>query len=144
MATLSAVIGIGNPLRGDDGAGPWLAAQVGGRGVQQLTCELAPELLALDQVLFIDAAWGQRRPRLEPVPDGAELMAEPALALFSHGLSPLQLIGLCHQLYGAAPQAALLLLPGVAFGHGTAWSAELTRQLPAAQRLLHHWLAAHA
>jgi len=50
------VIGIGNPLRGDDGVGTWLAEQaavltaaepdgpVAVRSVQQLTPELAEEL----------------------------------------------------------------------------------------------------
>ena len=38
------VIGIGNPLRGDDGVGALLAEQAGGRSVHQLTPELAAEL----------------------------------------------------------------------------------------------------
>jgi len=61
------VIGIGNPLRGDDGVGALLAEQaalftaadpdgpVAVRSVQQLTPELAEELARLEAVLFIDA-----------------------------------------------------------------------------------------
>ena len=45
------VIGIGNPLRGDDGVWALLAEQVGGRSVQQLTPELAAELAELEAVL---------------------------------------------------------------------------------------------
>jgi hydrogenase maturation protease len=65
------VIGIGNPLRRDDGAGWWLArraepwlpaAQL--RTVHQLTPELAEDLAAAARVLFIDA-W--------VVPDGRSL-----------------------------------------------------------------------
>ena len=49
------VIGIGNPLRGDDGVGPLRAEQAGGRSVHQLTPELAAELPELEAVLFIEA-----------------------------------------------------------------------------------------
>lgn len=45
------VIGIGNPLRGDDGVGALLAEQVGGCSVQHLTPELAAELAELEAVL---------------------------------------------------------------------------------------------
>ena len=138
------IFGIGNPLRGDDGVGPWLASRVGGRCVQQLTPELAPVLLGLDRVLFIDAALGERRPRLETVNAGGEAMLVPPHLSLSHGLTPQALVGLCRQLYGAAPQATVLLLPGLAFDHGNRWSTTLRRQLPAARHLLQQWLAAHA
>ncbi len=64
------VIGIGNPLRGDDGVGWWLAeraemsppatptgAALLVRAVQQLTPELSEELAGARRVLFIDAWW---------------------------------------------------------------------------------------
>lgn len=63
------VIGIGNPLRGDDGAGPdaaqrlhalWRAQGIAHRLliVQQLTPEIAEDLVdpTVDAVLFVDAA----------------------------------------------------------------------------------------
>lgn len=65
--TSSLVIGIGNPLRGDDGIGWRLAAQLPvGSGLvvrccQQLTPELAADLALVERVLFLDA-W------LEPAP----------------------------------------------------------------------------
>lgn len=64
------VIGIGNPLRGDDGVGWWLAERAEQlppatptgsrllvRAVQQLTPELSEELAGARRVLFIDAWW---------------------------------------------------------------------------------------
>ncbi len=64
------VIGIGNPLRGDDGVGWWLAERAEQlppgtptkgpllvQTVQQLTPELAAELTDVRRVLFIDAWW---------------------------------------------------------------------------------------
>jgi hydrogenase maturation protease len=56
------VIGIGNPLRGDDGVGWWLAQRAERwlppsqlRAVRQLTPELASDIAAAARVLFIDA-----------------------------------------------------------------------------------------
>jgi len=56
------VIGIGNPLRSDDGVGWWLARRAERwlppsqlRAVQQLTPELSADVAAAARVLFIDA-----------------------------------------------------------------------------------------
>lgn len=62
----SLLIGIGNPLRGDDGVAPWLVETWGRRRtrrdaalrvrvVNQLLPELAEELAAVQRVLFVDA-----------------------------------------------------------------------------------------
>lgn len=133
------VIGIGNPLRGDDGIGALLADQVGGRSVQQLTPELAAELAELEAVLFIDA-W------LAPAGAAPELMAiAPAAGVAqSHRLEPAQLLAISQALYGCAPQAHLLRVPAYRFDHGTALSAELQAALPAARALLHQWMGSHA
>jgi len=145
------VIGIGNPLRGDDGVGALLAEQAavstaaepGGsvavRCVQQLTPELAAELAHLDAVLFIDAweAPEDAEPQLKDLhPAGA--------SGDSHRLEPAALLAVCQALYGRAPAAQLLRVPASAFAHGTALSAQLQQALPAARHLLHQWLASHA
>jgi hydrogenase maturation protease len=133
------VIGIGNPLRGDDGIGALLAYQVGGRSVQQLTPELAAELAELEAVLFIDA-W------LAPAGAAARLtQISPAVgAVGSHRLEPAQLLAISQALYGRSPQAHLLRVPAYGFDHGTALSAELQAALPAARALLHQWMRDHA
>jgi len=133
------VIGIGNPLRGDDGVGALLADQVGGRSVQQLTPELAAELAALETVLFIDA-W------LAPAGATPQLtqIAPAAGAADSHRLEPAQLLAISQVLYGHAPLGQLLRVPAYRFAHGTTLSAQLQAALPAAQALLHDWLAHHA
>jgi hydrogenase maturation protease len=133
------VIGIGNPLRGDDGIGALLADQVGGRSVQQLTPELAAELAELEAVLFIDA-W------LAPAGAAARLtQISPAVgAVGSHRLEPAQLLAISQALYGRSPQAHLLRVPAYGFDHGTALSAELQAALPAARALLHQWMRDHA
>ena len=141
------VIGIGNPLRGDDGVGACLAEQAamltaadpGGpvavRSVQQLTPELAEELAQLEDVLFIDAwlAPDTAEPRLTAI-DAA------AGALESHRLEPAQLLAASQALYSRMPRAHLLQVPAHAIGHGMELSAELQAVLPAARALLKAWL----
>jgi hydrogenase maturation protease len=133
------VIGIGNPLRGDDGVGARLAEEAGGRSVQQLTPELAEELARLEVVLFIDAwlAPAGARPELrELIPSGA--------AAESHRLEPVQLLAVCEVLYGRRPRGHLLRVPAFAFGHGTILSAELREGLPGARALVQEWRSRHA
>ncbi len=135
----SLVIGIGNPLRSDDGVGWQLAEEVGGLAVHQLTPELAAELAAVDRVLFVDA-WqlalgpGRSQPWLRPVAPGAGGLGS------SHRLEPAELLALAAALYGARPVAHELLLPAREFAHGTRLSPPLRRQLPRARRLLRQWL----
>ena len=149
------VVGIGNPLRGDDGVGSLLAEQAavltaaepGGsvavRSVQQLTPELAEELAQLEAVLFIDAwpAPAGASPRLIDVsPAGSATGSRPD----SHRLEPAALLAVSQALYGRAPAAQLLLVPATAFEHGTALSAGLRAALPQARTLLRQWLAGDA
>jgi len=133
------VIGIGNPLRGDDGVGALLAEQVGGRSVQQLTPELAAELAELEEVLFIDA-W------LAPAGAAPQLteIAPAAAAAGSHRLEPAQLLAISQALYGRAPAACLLQVPAHAFEHGNTLSVEIQAALPRAQALMQGWLRRHA
>jgi hydrogenase maturation protease len=144
------VIGIGNPLRGDDGvawqllreieretAGPGNGEAPLLRMVHQLTPELAEPLAAAARVLFVDA-W--------LAPSGAAPTCRAVhpcagRAVESHHLEPAQLLALSQLLYGTAPAAAELLVPAVAFPHGETLSPELRRCLPEARRLLQEWLA---
>ncbi|MEO1002616.1 MAG: hypothetical protein AAFX65_05830 [Cyanobacteria bacterium J06638_7] len=136
------MIGIGNPLRGDDRVGALLAEEAGGRCLHQLTPELAAELAPLQRVLFIDAwlaplpAGSTAAPRLDPL----SAAAPPAGASSSHRLEPAQLLAITAALYGHAPRGAWLRVPAYALGHGTALSAPLRASLPRARRLLRQWL----
>jgi Ni,Fe-hydrogenase maturation factor len=134
------LIGIGNPLRGDDGVGPWLVETWGRRRawrgavrelparfqvrvVDQLLPELAAELAAVRRVLFVDAWRGdpgagplasRSGPRLLPIA-AAERRAEAGAGWGTPGWTP------GHQL---APAVLLQLTEGL---YGRA---------PAAQSLL--------
>ena len=134
------VIGIGNPLRGDDGVGALLAEQAGGRSVHQLTPELAAELAELEAVLFIDA-W------LAPAggaPQLVEVIPAGARAPDTHRLEPAQLLAISQALYGRAPAACLLQVPAHAFEYGNTLSVEIQAALPRAQALMQGWLRRHA
>lgn len=149
------VIGIGNPLRGDDGVGALLAEQaavftaadpagpVAVRSVQQLTPELAEELAQLDAVLFIDAWLAPLGavPQLQPL---SPVGAAPGTSAGSHRLEPAALLAVSQALYGRAPAAHRLLVPGHAFEHGTALSPAVQAALPQARALLRQWLSGDA
>lgn len=166
------VIGVGNPLRGDDGVAWRLLAELepGVSGLRlerrhQLSPELAADLAAATAVLFIDA-W---RPSAPPAaaapaqpngsapsrsqPSGAALTPQllplrpiPAAAAggwcLSHGLGAAALLAVSSALYGASPCAHQLLIPAHRCDHSLALSARLQRDLPAARRLLALWLQA--
>jgi len=143
-APSSLLIGIGNPLRGDDGVGPWLVeswrqgraaleasgdqglgapADVQVRLVDQLLPELAAELAEVDRVLFVDA-W---QARLGAAPQLLALAAPGGLVgrtgeasplsswAPSHRLRPTELLALTQHLYGRAPLAGALLIPAYDF-----------------------------
>ena len=111
------IIGYGNPLYGDDGIGPYAARQFRDHGfnaieAHQLTPELAEQIAAATEVIFIDcdarlAPAEVRITTIEPAPDGP----------LEHHATPASLLRLALDLYGAAP-------PAIAIGIGPA-SCEL-------------------
>jgi hydrogenase maturation protease len=145
---LTLVAGYGNDLRGDDGAGPWVAELVRGWGLpgltaisaRQLTPELAEALAGADIAIFVDA-----RP-----PDGTEdLRVELVGAVpgyntrqirdygaLGHTADPAALLALAEALYGARPAAWLLTLPSASFELGAGLSAITARAISDALELI--------
>jgi len=115
--------GIGNDLRGDDGAGPAVARALEGRVpwkvcvVHGLTPELADALVEADLALFVDAA-------ADPTLDAPTWVAHDAPPpgrggqLLGHALDVPGLLGWCVALHGRAPRAATLSLPARDFSLG--------------------------
>lgn len=148
------LIGIGNPLRGDDGVGARLleelereAERSGAadglrqavlRTVHQLTPEWALAVAEAQRVLFVDAWANPDRdapwivPLLPPPPEAGL----PG----GHGWDPVALVALAERLYGWRGEAALLRVPAFAFPHGTDLSAGLENAMPRARELLRRWL----
>jgi len=138
------VIGYGNPLRGDDAAGPLLAERVAAwqlpgvtvLAVQQLTPELAAELAECDRAVFLDARQGGGEIRLRA------LAPADTRGGLEHASDPAQLLALARDVFGARPGAWLLTMPGVEFGFGTGLSEPTTRAVAAATGLLARLLGA--
>ncbi len=132
------VIGFGNPLRGDDGAGPSVAraSDLALPGVtvitpHQLLPELAPEVAAADVVVFIDASTG--------IPAG-EIRCQavdPAVTPgIGHVLSPAALVGLGLAAFGHAPHAWLVEIGTASFDVGASITPAVADALPRAVELV--------
>ncbi|TVQ22410.1 MAG: hydrogenase maturation protease [Leptolyngbya sp. DLM2.Bin15] len=121
------IIGYGNTLRGDDGAGYYIAEQMADQiashswtgvrslSVHQLLPELAAEMTDVQTVIFVDAAMPSEiiaQPRLEP------LAAKATTPTLGHHLDMRSLLDLAHRLYGATPTAYRLLIPTQTFDIG--------------------------
>lgn len=115
------VIGYGNTLRQDDGAGPAVAARIealGLPGVRTLAChqlspEVAGDIAAASAVVFIDAAAaGPPEVRLRA------LTPESAPRLFAHAANPASLLAFAGEVYGYAPPAWLVTVPTEQLGFG--------------------------
>ena len=128
----SLVVGVGNPLREDDGVGWHLAEALAQTGVPTHTChqllpELAAELSQVDLVLFVDAC--------AEGPPGQVLLQTLApgdTPGYSHHLNAPGLLAWVRALYGHCPQAHLLSVAGAAFGYREGLSPAVEAALPAA------------
>ncbi len=106
------VIGYGNPLRRDDGAG-WRAAElladdpraVGVKvlALHQLTPELAEDVSRAGLLVLVDAS---EEPGTAGSVSTRSLSADPASgAIFSHHVDPARLLNLSAALFGQSPRA---------------------------------------
>ena len=148
------VIGIGNRLRSDDGAGIRVAealeAQATGLQVvvcDQLTPELAEPISQARAVLFIDAQMSDAsEPTAEapvdahPQPLDASNLGDPS----SHALTPPRLLALSAALYGPCPPAWQLLIPGEQWQVGDQLSARTAAACRNAVPVVLAWGARHA
>lgn len=148
------VIGIGNGLRSDDGAGICVAEALEAHAnnmqvlvCDQLTPELAEPISQARAVLFIDA---QMRDASEPTaqaPGGAYLQpleSSPHGDPSGHALTPSRLLALSAALYGPCPPAWQLLIPGKQWQVGDRLSAETAAACRNAVPMVLAWGARHA
>ena len=131
--TLSTlVIGYGNTLRGDDGAGILAAELLMDRihdpeieilPLHQLTPELMEPISRVAHVIFIDAAASGRPGKVHRIP----LRPAPVCARFSHVTTPESLLAGAQSLYGHTPEATLYTIPGRSFETGQELSPAVRR-----------------
>lgn len=130
------VLGYGNPLRADDGAGrraaealfdAWPEGSVRVEAAHQLLVEQAALAAEAEFVVFVDAARdaapgvvAQREVRPSAGADDS----------LSHHLTPESLLAAAELWYGRAPRAALVSVGGADFGHGERLSPAVAAALP--------------
>lgn len=138
------LIGYGNPGRGDDGLGPALAERLARRAIPglhvktdfQLKVEHTLDVASADLVVFADAQMDRPTP-FDVTPTQADKTADIA----SHDLTPGAVLSLAALLFGAAPEAYILGLTGVRFGHlEDELSAQAKQNLRLAEDFVLGWL----
>lgn len=115
------VIGFGNRMRRDDGAGPVAAERIAAAhpdvdwlSLAQLTPELAQVITRYERVLFLDAST-----EVEQVKITGMLPQDGRQVLASHSLSPQHILDLAVELYGECPRrTALVEVPACDLGFG--------------------------
>lgn len=119
------VVGIGNPLRGDDAAGHHVVHALEARrpdlrclAVHQLGIELAPEAAESEWVVFVDASVRVREVTVAALEHGG------AIAGGSHHGRPEDVLAAAAALYGSAPEAWLVEVPAFDLEHGERLSRE--------------------
>lgn len=130
------LIGIGNTLRRDDGAGAAVVERFSGRAdcrvlvVHQLLPEHVDDLTRCERAVFSDAAVNADRVRIE------RLTPSRTPPSFGHAGNPAWLLALCELLYDRQPKAWLLTVPVTDLGFGDGLSAAVAEAVEEAVRLL--------
>jgi hydrogenase maturation protease len=138
-AAADLILGYGNDLRGDDGAGPcvaeavraWCLPGVMALALHQLAPELAVALAAARRAVFVDASVGpETAVLLTPIAP----LADPAG--IGHTSDPRRLLALTQTLFGRCPEAWHLRVPALRFDFGEALSPLAARGVREALVLL--------
>ena len=136
------IVGYGNPMRGDDGLGWTVAAELFRQNhspefeilpCHQLTPELASNMQAVEVVVFVDCAREGEPGEFRYT----EVQPEADPSAFTHELTPAGLLSLTCELFGVCPRTYLLSICGAQFGTGDGLSPEVARSLPQLKEALH-------
>jgi len=135
VRTHSLIIGIGNPLRSDDGLG-WAVTELLSldcnktcdiHNVYQLTPELAQWMAVVNLVIMIDANHegepGELRIRT------LSLSTQPS-AVGTHYTTPEELAALTAIVYGQCPPVVVVTMTGANFSIGEQFSSIIARRIP--------------
>ena len=116
------IIGYGNTLRSDDGAGQkvativaaWKLKNVRSLAVQQLTPELAADIAEAEAVIFVDAIAASKNPQvtIQNLESGDNHYS------CGHSFNPRSLLNFTQAVYGRVPPSYWLLIPAENFEFG--------------------------
>ncbi len=134
------IIGYGNSLRGDDGAGQevadrvndWNLENVRSLSLHQLTPEVAAAIAEAEIVIFVDAISSSEKPikQVQIIP----LQAQENSSHWTHFQDPRSLLLLTQNLYGKTPIAYQVMIPAESFAFGE--SLSLTTEIAIEQALV--------
>ncbi len=133
------VVGYGNPLRGDDGAGPVIAERLGSdarlvgvdvRAQHQLTPELARRHRGRVARGARRCGGRPRRPARSPVRTGRPRRGDGSA--WSHHVDPVGLVGLAYELWGAAPPVFTVCVGAASMEIGDGLSPAVAAAIPGA------------
>ena len=142
------VVGYGNPLRADDGAGRlaaqalesvWPETEVRVESSHQLLVESAASLAEAEFAVFIDADRELAPGMVAQRPVYPEAAQSDSL---THRLTPGTVLAAARLWYGRAPEAVLVSIGGGDFGHGEELSPRVKSALPGLIERVHALVAA--
>jgi hydrogenase maturation protease len=141
--TPALLLACGNPLRGDDGFGGWLASRAQERFVsnqlevvasRQFTPEMAEPISRADTVIFLDCSATSEPGQISLL--AVEATTKPA-RLMTHHMSPESLLWMSQELYGRVPRVAYLItVGGESFKMEEGLSDTVRSAAPAALRMI--------
>ena len=117
------VIGYGNTLRGDDGAGfaiaeaveAWNLSQVRSLPIHQLTIDLAADISEVEVVIFVDAAMPSELENSTAAMTVRSISPVVNTADLGHAVTPQALLAIAQSIYHSMPQAYWVLIPAENF-----------------------------
>jgi hydrogenase maturation protease len=117
------VIGYGNTLRGDDGAGyavaeaveAWNLPQVRSLPLHQLTVDLAADISEVDVVIFVDAAMPSELNNTASEIEIRSITSAVNPADLGHAVTPQALLAIAQSIYQSTPNAYWVLIPAENF-----------------------------
>lgn len=133
------VIGYGNDLRADDGAGRVVADTVEARGIEgvdvrsvsQLTPELALDIAGRHRVVFVDASVDADVLSIEPVTAG-----NPEAGVMTHHGDPASLLALVSHVGDQPSEAVVFSIPASDLGLGFGLSERTQRAVDEAVEII--------
>ncbi|MFN8265421.1 MAG: hydrogenase maturation protease [Chitinophagaceae bacterium] len=142
MNPSTLLLGIGNPLRSDDGVGAFICSQLEVvqqpglvvQTTQQLQTEFIEEFLKYDRVLVIDASVTANEVKIERVQASGTAVAS------SHHMTLSLMAALSQQVYGKELYLYSCAIPVISFKMGNELSAVAIEQAEKAITVIREWL----
>jgi hydrogenase maturation protease len=142
-----AIVGIGNPIRSDDGLGAYICEQIDEINLpcvtviikHQLDIGLTEELSKFNKVIFIDASIKAETISLQPL-NLRKKYPQPQ----SHSVHPAVLAGLAKKLYAAKTKFYICTVGGYSFEIGNKLSEVSMNYAHEAVSLLAEWIKSNA